>query len=172
MRTEALVMECERVDKNGDGLVHADDLEDIIHDLLGPSTLNRREINMLTKSLEVPGRGHSRGVDYKMLTDLLEGGDHGRGLRDTTNTHMEERWNDGTGAHGATASARGARRTGSIGEWLHSVSCPAEQRNFRKFIEAMEMYERASGMQAQPNGKGFVVPLGPDLRAQVTFYQA
>ena len=41
VRVDTVVRECERLDKNSDGRVHADDLEDVIHDLLGPSTLNR-----------------------------------------------------------------------------------------------------------------------------------
>ena len=83
------------------------------------------------------------------------------------------------------------------------MSCPAEQRNFRKvyrnllnylalstartirssnpnpsppcpvqFIDAMEAYERSSGMRVTPNERGFTVPLGPDLKAQVNFYQS
>jgi hypothetical protein len=36
----------------------------------------------------------------------------------------------------------------------------------------MEAYERSSGMRVTPNERGFTVPLGPDLKAQVNFYQS
>ena len=122
-----------------------------------------------------------RSVDYKSLLDVLEphsaNRDH-NALRDSTNVlrGFDDRWGGTDAAGGALGSTQGRRanrnKNGSVGEWLQSVSCPAEQRNFRKFIDCMEAYESASGMRVIPNERGFIVPLGPDLRAQVNFYQA
>jgi hypothetical protein len=177
VRVDTIVRECERLDKNADGRIHADDLEDVIHDLLGPSTLNRREINMLTRSVEVQSR-NGRSVEYRGLSDVLEATTTSNGgrpaMRDSTNDRRGgDRWDEDTAAAtGGGGSGRSVRKTGSVGEWLHGVSCPAEQRNFRKFIDAMEAYERSSGMRVTPNEKGFLVPIGPDLSAQVNFFQS
>jgi len=134
VRVETIIRECERLDKNGDGRVHADDLEDVLHDLMGPTALNRREINTLTQSVEIADR-HGRSVDYKGLTDVL-GGSGGRGggsgLRDSTNTRggaadyeNRDRWDDARELEGARpgGSGRSVRRTGSIGEWLQTGEC-------------------------------------------------
>jgi len=136
-------------------------------------------MNLLTKSVEVDERGGmGRSVDYKALTEVLEPhtGARESALRDSTNfpRGFDERWDETAAtALGSTQGHRANRnKNGSVGEWLQTVSCPAEQRNFRKFIDCMEAYEASSGMKVIPNERGFVVPLGPDLRAQVNFYQA
>ena len=67
-------------------------------------------------------------------------------------------------------SNRSRNRQGSIGEWLQTASCPAERKNFRKFIDAMERFERETGMKISNQHDGFTVPLGPDLRCQIKFF--
>ena len=119
VRVDTIIRECERLDKNGDGRVHADDLEDVIHDLMGPTALNRREINTLTRSVEIADR-HGRSVDYKGLTDVLGGG--GRGNADYED---RDRWDDARELEVTRpgGSGRSVRRTGSIGEWLQTGEC-------------------------------------------------
>ena len=60
----------ERLDKNRDGIIHADDLEDVIRATLGPEKLNRREVNILLQAVELPRSNHS--VEFKKLHDVLE----------------------------------------------------------------------------------------------------
>jgi len=62
--------------------------------------------------------------------------------------------------------------TGSVGEWLQKAACPAEIKNFKLFIACMERFERETGMRLEQQAGGFVVPLGPDLRVSMQFYNA
>ena len=128
--------------------------------------LNRREINILCSSLELPG-ARGKSIEYKRLTDILEG------TRSFNRSGgAGETWRDvdyGTSDKPAVPERRG-RSKGSVGEWLVDGACPAEQKNFRKFIDAMERFERDTGMKIQPEGDGFTVPIGPDLRASVKFF--
>ena len=178
IRTDSLIHKCEKVDKNGDDLIHADDLEDVLYEVLGPKTLNRREINALTNSLEVPGTSR-RSVEYKRLADLIDGrtssdinnvrnSSENYNFRQSQTDNWREDTMDNTNAN--TTSNRSRNRQGSIGEWLQTASCPAERKNFRKFIDAMERFERETGMKINNQPDGFTVPLGPDLRCQIKFF--
>jgi hypothetical protein len=173
VRPDSIVHACEAIDKNRDELIHADDLEDVLHDLLGASTLNRREIKTLTGTLEVPG-ARGKAIEYKRLTEVLEvglaSGVGDRENRDSNGRPLGETWRGGDESEIHTT--RWAKQKGSVGEWLTGPACPAEQKNFKKFINAMERFERDTGMRIQPNEEGFVVPIGPDLRASVKFFMS
>lgn len=68
------------------------------------------------------------------------------------------------------STPRWATKKGSVGEWLKKAACPAEVENFRKFIACLEEFERSSGMKCVQKENGFVVPMGPDLKASISFY--
>ena len=61
--------------------------------------------------------------------------------------------------------------TGSVGAWLKQSACPAEIKNFQSFVACLERFERDSGMKINlKEDGGFTVPMGPDLRASISFY--
>ena len=39
----------------------------------------------------------------------------------------------------------------------------------KKFIHALEKYERDSGMKVEQTGDGLIVPLGPDLKVSISY---
>ena len=67
-------------------------------------------------------------------------------------------------------SEKWAYQSGTLGEWLKKAACPAEVINFKKFLARLEDYERSSGLNCKRTGDGFVVPLGPDLKASIQFF--
>lgn len=61
--------------------------------------------------------------------------------------------------------------SGSVGEWLKKSACPAEIKNFKLFVSCLEKFERDSGMKISlKEDGGFLVPLGPDMRANISFF--
>ena len=59
---------------------------------------------------------------------------------------------------------------GSVGAFLKGSACPSEIRNFKRFVACLEAFERDSGMKLNlKDDGGFSVPMGPDLRATITF---
>ena len=153
VKVAALVSKCERVDRNKDTFIHIDDLEEIIQDSLKSSKLTTREMNFLLGQLTHDRR---RGnIEYKYLFDVLEG--------NKVKTESErERWYD-------PERVTEVPKPGTIGEYLERAACPAEIQNFKRFIAAMETYERGSGMSVAASENGFLVPLGPDLKITVQF---
>ena len=71
IRTASLVSRCERIDKNRDGIVHFDDIDNILSELMGKKNqLTRREVRVLMMSLSnAPERGE---VIYRTLYDVLD----------------------------------------------------------------------------------------------------
>ena len=139
-------------------MIHIDDVEGILNDALGENRLSRREmqhlINAITNSKE---RG---SVDYRKLLDVLEPSIKVKVSQRT------ERWYD---IMHDGKDDRWATKPGSVGDWLKRAACPAEVRNFKRFVAALENFERDSGMKVANTPEGFLVPLGPDLRVSIKF---
>ena len=98
-------------------------------------------------------------IQYLQLDSLL-------GAHHTTRTETEERWLDD---EQLVADEKWACQRGSVGEWLLTAGCPAEKENFKVLISCLEQYERETGIRISPHGSGFVIPLGPELRASLGF---
>lgn len=149
-----IIAKCEKLDRNKDLLIHVDDLEEVIQSCLPKNPLTRRELNHI---LSILTNDRRRGtVEYGRIYDVLDG-------RVVTEA-SHERWREGT------PSTSLAMKTGSIGEFLEAIACPAETVNFKKLIGALERFERDTGMRISPTDDGLLIPLGPDLRASVKFY--
>lgn len=166
VKLPTLVAKLEQADVNRDGIVHITDLEDLLIDTLGPDAVSQREMQHLGRLLQVPGYGDG-SIHYERLHDVLElpaqvSKSSGKGSR---REDAKEHWYDPS----EVAGRRAALKRGSVGEWLQNASCPAEVTNFQRFIKLLEDFERESGMKCTPTDTGFVVPLGPDLRASITF---
>lgn len=236
VRTASLVSRCENIDKNKDGIVHFDDIDHILSELMGKKDqLTRREVNCLRMVLSnAPERGE---VVYKRLYDILDAkkkdtgsgeiwieteepgtgawtgtGTRGRELGLLTHTINDTRF--ALSRRGNTIG-RGRRcgsaervnsyidrphpchdenessisnnadmyyvPRGSLGDFLHkrdgkssasggdSSSNGEQTSNFKKFIHALEKYERDSGMTIEDSPRGFLVPLGRDLCVNIEF---
>jgi hypothetical protein len=155
----------EELDANHDGIVHISDLEDVLIDMLGSDAISKRELLHLSRCLQSTGFEDGT-INYRRLHDVLEAPTTSS-IPSSLSRHPggREHWYDPEQANGR----RAVLRSGSVGEWLQNASCPAELRNFKAFIALLEDFERESGMKCTPTEKGFVVPLGPDLRASITF---
>jgi hypothetical protein len=164
VRVASLVSRCEEADRNNDNLIHENDLYKILMELLGRGAFSQREMHHVSNVLE--SRYTDGQVDYRRLyevfnTDGDEGGAGG----------SRENWHDENGAAGRGGRGN-ALGKGSVGEWLQTAACPAEVKNFKRFIACMEEYERISGMKCINTEDGFTVPLGPDLKTSVKFYMS
>eukprot|EP01041_Mallomonas_annulata_P004352 gene4352-8662_t len=163
VKVDTVVQRCEEIDRNKDGIIHPDDLVDILNESLPLNSLSRREKRYLTSSLS-----HSRksvSLDYKMLGRVLDDDYDNRFDR----TEIQpERWTDNIDHY----EERYPAPTGSIGEFLQKAACPSEQRNYAKFVNCLEKFERETGMKIMTHSDGFLVPLGPDLRASVQIFLA
>ncbi len=196
VKTVSIVTECEKLDRNKDGLIHSDDLFFILNDLMGDQPLSRREARYLIQS--VTNDKNASDIEYNKLYRVLDAKKSGKGAE-------EEKWFDAAGTTDTLSSSlRFSGRTlnmetlspgrlsssgvrnfnpnttssrsdieyaprGSIGSWLEKSACPIEIKNFKKFIHALEKYERDSGMHVEDEPNGFVVPLGPDLKVKMEF---
>lgn len=154
VKVETILERCIDLDVNDDLLIHADDLIDIISDLLPLNTISRREYHYLIAELSFES---SQKVAYNRLEEVL------KGVRQS----QEEQWfddyrdSDDSDLHGPF---------GSIGDFLRRQACPAERDNYLSFISLLEKYERESGMKVNANEDGFEVSFGPDLRANIAFF--
>lgn len=164
VKISTIVSKCEAVDLNEDGIIHIADLEDVLMEIFGPEAISRREMAHLSRLLQ--SEGQSEGfIDYHRLYDVLEQQQPSK-REDAVRDEQKETWYDPAEI---LNRREGIRKRGSVGEWLQTASCPAEAANFRLFIRMLEDFERESGMKCQPTDSGFIVPLGPDLRASVSF---
>ena len=67
----SVVHRCELRDKNRDGIVHLDDLEDILNDVVAPEyRITRRELQKFATS--IMGEKFDGGIEYEKLFDTLE----------------------------------------------------------------------------------------------------
>ena len=190
VRTQGLIARLETLDKNRDGIVHFDDVDYILAELMGKKDqLSRREarILMLAMSDNVE-RGE---VLYHKLYDILD--------KKPIDNGQHEKWKDCTADLDTIGGVRFTKRSirtvpskqaynrvsddrdpvtessatyvprGSIGDWLHKRATEKDVKNFRSFVHALERYERDSGMRIEDTKQGFMVPIGPDLKVSVEF---
>ena len=143
------VYHCERLDKNKDELLHADDLRNVLWDTLGPDTITQRELKYLTESISLPRKRDT--VEYKKMSDLLS-------FRSDSHERPEH-WN------GDDDDALPVIHKGSIGEFLVKAACISEQKNYSRLMKALARFEKDSGMRVDITPSGLVIPLGPDLQA-------
>ena len=153
----SILAKCEKRDKNRDGILHFDDLEEIIQDGLGEYRLTIRESTFLQNQLTADKR--KRTVLYNNISSFFE--------REQNDTIHLERWRDNNVTLQQTQQNI---PSGSIGEFLQSGACPAEIKNFKLFIAMLEQYEKKTGMKTTTSDEGFVIPLGPDLRVNIEFF--
>ena len=156
IRVASVVSYCEELDRNLDGLISIEDLKTVFSTLLGKDKISDREIRHLAPLLGAD-RSNRGSIAFKGLYDVIG---------DPRDNEPTERWHDDE----ESEDTQWATQKGSVGEWLKRGSCPAEVKNFQRFIHCLEEFERSSGMKCIPKGDGgFTVPLGPDLRVSINF---
>jgi hypothetical protein len=165
VKPETIMEKCKIFDVNGDNIVHADDLIDVLFDLLPRNVLSKRELHHLVAALTHDSR--KGNIAYLRIDEVLEGSaSRGQPRSRGRAPEMEERWLDDSNL---VRDEQWAVQRGSVGEWLVSAGCPAERQNFRCLIDCLENFERETGMRIEQSASGFVIPLGPNLRAQLDF---
>lgn len=163
---DTIVSRCKALDRNQDGLIHISDLEDLLLEYLGTDGISRREMEHLGRLLCPVNAKDSGSIDYQKLHDILAVYDTEVDKRREYLSREEEKWYDPA----EMLADRAHFRRGSVGDWLQNAACPAEVKNFRRFIRCLEEFERLSGMKCTATDDGFNVPLGPDLKANISFY--
>ena len=164
IKVDTIINQCEEIDRNNDGLIHPDDLLDILRNLLTLHSLSRREKRYLR--LYLSDKKHSVSLDYKRLATLLENENNHLGQK------FREKWLDDDIAFRSNENTKWAIQPNSVGEWLQTAAFPIEQTNYARFMNCLEKFERESGMRIVSHPDGMLVPLGPNLRASVQIYLA
>ncbi len=163
IKVATVVAQCENIDRNRDGIIHVSDLESILQSLMGRDSISMREFRHLANALGVSKSDRRGEVSYNALHMVLD---------PFTPKHVRqasvEKWYDPEEQEDESWPTQ----KGSVGEWLKKAACPAEVQNFKRFIACLEDFERSTGMKCVPKEDGFTVPLGPDLRASLSFYMA
>ncbi len=154
IKVATVIARCEDLDRNRDHMINLSDLEQVFEDLLGFETVSTRELRQLAIQLGADKNNRNQ-VQYNLLYELLDDS--------SSREPAVERWYDPQEPEEET-------QKGTVGEWLQKAACPAEVKNFRKFIACLEEFERSSGMKCVNKEDGFTVPLGPDLRASISFF--
>lgn len=162
IKVATIVARCEILDRNGDDLINIKDLESVLQSLLGPETITVREFHHLANAMGATKNSNRGEINYLRLYSLLDDSAGNNGLNEPV-----ERWYDPEDEEETWTTQKG-----SIGEWLKKAACPAEVQNFKKFIACLEEFERSTGMRCVSKDDGFTVPLGPDLRASISFFMA
>jgi hypothetical protein len=167
VKVETVMEKCKMFDRNGDNIIHADDLIDVLFDLVPRNVFNKRELHHLVSALTHDSR--KGNIAYLRIEDVLEGvvasSQRGGGRRQ----EMEEKWLD---EETLVQDQQWAVQRGTVGEWLVTAGCPAERHNFRCLIDCLETFERETGMKIGQKDGGFTIPLGPNLRAALEFSMA
>ena len=164
VKVATIISYCENVDRNGDYLIHFQDLQSILNHALGSEAISAREMQHLVKLITPSRRSEPGIINYRKFLDLFSDS-----LSKSKTEHNVERW-DYEDNEEERNDGKWASKKGSVGEWLKNAACPAEVANFRKLIASLEEFERSSGMKCIKKENGFVVPLGPDLKASISFY--
>lgn len=164
VKLSTIVAKCAELDTNKDDRIHISDLEEVLIHYLGIDGVSTREIACLEIALAKKGSKQKGVIEYKKLIDLLPR--IGVNSNPTTGPVPNENWFEPA----EIVEQRNWNRRGSVGDWLDKNACPAESVNFRRLISCLEDFERKSGMRCLPTENGFIVPLGPDLRASVNFF--
>ena len=185
LKTATIVEACRVIDRNRDGLIHFDDLEMVMTDLLAKRGVefSRREWRQIMGAISNdPTRGE---VLYENLYEVFDSGVAGV---------SEEKWFDQGSVEVIRSDTRGRDRSvspvrttlhvsspargskkmgpmpkGSIGHWLQTKAYPTEVSNFKCFVQALEKYERDSGEKIETTEDGFLVPLGPELVVKIQY---
>jgi len=197
IKKSSIISYCEEIDINNDGIIHINDLEILLNHFLKKQTnnndnnndkLNIREKKQLYKYLHsnkkkemkdynnssIDHNSYSNGsINYMKLLLLFP--DNTFNTNDENN-HIE-RWydDDDNNNHDhhnkySKAEQKWAIQKGSVGEFLKNAACPSEISNFHIFISCIEDYERRSGMKCISKDGGIIVPIGPDLKASVSYF--
>lgn len=202
IKLSTIIARCTSIDRNHDGVIHINDLEDILMDYLGADRVPRREVIQLGRLLQSQRKGAQEGaIEFDRLQDTvgkvirdmekekekekeqkkqLDGVQSSESKRDfdspsrrrrnksdrAERVEGEEYWYDPVTD---TRNRPSAYAMGSIGHFLDEIACPAESRNFQHFMYCMEKYEKLTGLDCQPTRDGFIIPMGPDMKAKVTF---
>lgn len=162
LKIATIVNRCELLDRNGDGIIHIGDLESVLVEYLTVDGISRREFANLGRLLAAKSADGS--ILYHKLYKLFDFDDDVLEGRKPLTAAEDDIWYDPE-----DVTAYKDAKAGSIGEWLNYSACPAEVRNFKRFIQCLEEFERVSGMKCISGDKGIEVPLGPDLRAKINF---
>lgn len=175
VKVSTIIARCASVDRNHDGVIHINDLEDILIDYLSADKVPRRDMIQLARLLQ-PAKATAEGaIEFDRLSDILtpvmeeiEAFSHHKESKDrkVPKNDKDEHWYDpvDNDQHPKTQ-----HRKGSLGHFIEEVACPAEANNFQTLVYCMEKYEKLSGMRCIPTGDGFVIPLGPNLQGRVSF---
>ena len=182
LKTASVIEGCRKLDRNKDGRVHFDDLEMVMIDLLHKKglELTRREWRHIMSGMtNSPERGD---VLYEKLYDVLDSADgvsqemwYDQGTIETIQLSAPLGSSSPLRTSVKTTNLSPTRRRkvsgppGSIGEFLEKKGNDSEISNCKKFIHALEKYERDSGMKVEQTGDGLVVPLGPDLKVSISY---
>lgn len=161
IKPASIVHKCEMLDRNKDELLHIDDLHEVFNESLGiRNSLTQREMFHLAASLG-GDRNNSKGiVQYKNLFDLL----------DKKNSSLRESARHSTVRQSRSNNTNWATQKGSVGEWLSQDACPAEIKNLKRLMSSLEDFERNSGMKCVKKDDGFLIPLGPNLKASIKIH--
>jgi hypothetical protein len=170
VKIETVIERCRLFDENGDNVIHADDLIDALFDLVPRHTFNKRELQHLVIATTHGARkGH---VAYLKLPEVLNNTEKNNNNSNRVRTSrrdrddLEERWLDD---QELVPEERWATQRGSVGEWLLTAGCASERSNFKDLVSCLEVFERESGMRIEQTEQGFIIPLGPNLRATLNF---
>lgn len=191
IKISTIIARCVEIDRNHDGVIHINDLEEILMDYLGALRVPRREVIQLGRILQSRRRDAQEGsIEFDRLEDTIgkvmkemekenekekEGQPRASSPEQKRSTSSSRRnkaedkgehWYDPVNERG---NYKSTYSMGSIGHFLDEVACPAEVRNFQHFVYCMEKYEKLTGMECQPTRDGFIIPMGPDMKANVTF---
>lgn len=189
-----LVNACELRDPFHDGFISLDCFEEAIDSVVGYDKFTRREKIFLIESCDYTKA--SNKVYYIKLLALfgLQNIDENRSSITSTNvqcssedlfpkpdytlSRSSEFFNFNSKRNFMNTTNSSTRNESkenqeqnqtSIGNWLSNNSCPSEINNFQLFIKCLENFEKQSGLRIKANDDGFLIPLGPDLRATVNF---
>jgi hypothetical protein len=157
IKIETILFKCEALDSNGDGIVHADDIIDVINDLLPRKTISRREYHYFIEAL-TRGQGSNHNIRFMQMERLYEDS-----KRHDRQQDGKERWHEDA----LEPEFTGPR--GSIGDFLNKSACPSEVQNYKTLMACLEKFERETGLCISTNEEGFRIPLGPDLKASISF---
>jgi hypothetical protein len=76
IKVATIISKCEEFDKNNDNIIHSDDLEDILRDLLRDKMFSRRELRYLFEA--IGGDKNGGNLVYNRLNDILDGNNHSK----------------------------------------------------------------------------------------------
>lgn len=173
IKISTVLSHCREIDRNHDGLIHLNDLEDVLQELLGKHiNISKRELLHLAADLEPDYAAGDGIINFEKLAIILAPSEGEEGSpkhqKQTQKSTMgdEEHWD-----YPLDHKRRSKKqfRRGSLGHFMHDAASPAEVENFHTFMYCIEQYEKRTGLRCQATEDGFVIPFGPDLKGRVAF---